>query len=259
MRMFSTDRLASLTSAARQTTLASRLGWLLGGCAALLCLVMPIAAVGGSAPATPDPAKLTTVEGPVAVKIDARAPADNAAGCNFAGAPDAAEGEAIIRAVARDESFPQDMLVSIARQESGFRMNEVSSAGAVGLMQLMPDTARRFQVDICDPKDNVRGAIRFLRVLQKKYDNPIYMLAAYNAGEGVVDQNRGVPLYPETVHFVAAILTDLYGWKPLRAAGAMASSPAPADLPGGEPKKPVDGERHPPSESWSQGFVLHVE
>ena len=72
---------------------------------------------------------------------------------------DAAEGEAIIRAVARDESFPQDMLVSIARQESGFRMNEVSSAGAIGLMQLMPDTARRFQVDICDPRDNVRGAI----------------------------------------------------------------------------------------------------
>jgi hypothetical protein len=259
MRMFLTGGLASPTRAARQTAVVGRLGGLVGGCAALLCFAMPIAASGGSAPASPDPTKPSAVESPVAVKVDARAPADNVASCNFAGAPDAAEGEAIIRAVAREESFPQDMLVSIARQESGFRMNEVSSAGAVGLMQLTPDTAKRFQIDICDPKDNVRGAIRFLRVLQKKYDNPIYILAAYNAGEGVVEQSRGVPLYPETVHFVAAVLTDLYGWKPLRAAGAAAPSPATMDMRGGEPKKPLDAERHPPSENWSQGFVLHVE
>jgi hypothetical protein len=241
--------------AAGQTALAA----VFGRCAAGLCLVAPIAASAGSAPAAPDPIQPPAVESPAAVKADARPPTDNSPSCNFASPPDPTEGEAIIRAIAKEESFPQDMLVSIARQESGFHMNYVSSAGAVGLMQLMPDTARRFQVDICDPKDNVRGAIRYLRVLQKRFDNPLYILAAYNAGEGVVEQSRGIPLYPETVHYVAAVLTDLYGWKPLRAPAAVASTPAATDMPGGERKKSLDREHNPPSETWSQGFVLHVE
>jgi soluble lytic murein transglycosylase-like protein len=241
--------------AARQTALAA----VFGGCAAALCLVASSAASAGSAPAAPDPIQPPPVESPAAVKADARPLTDNSPSCNLASSPDPAEGEAIIRAIAKEESFPQDMLVSIARQESGFHMNYVSSAGAVGLMQLMPDTARRFQVDICDPKDNVRGAIRYLRVLQKRFDNPLYILAAYNAGEGVVEQSRGIPLYPETVHYVAAVLTDLYGWKPLRAPAAMAATPAAIEMQGGERKKPADRERNPPSETWSQGFVLHVE
>jgi hypothetical protein len=61
--------------------------------------------------------------------------------------------------------------------------------------------------------DNVRGGVRYLKLLEKKYANPMYVLAAYNAGEAAVDDNRGIPLYPETVSYVAAILTDLYGWQ----------------------------------------------
>ncbi|MCO4317968.1 lytic transglycosylase domain-containing protein [Phyllobacterium sp. 21LDTY02-6] len=167
--------------------------------------------------------------------------------CRFDPNDDAAQGRAVIEKIAAEEGFDKDLLLAIARRESGFRMNSVSSAGAIGLMQLMPETAKRFSVDPCDPEDNVRGAVRYLRVLQQKYDNPIYVLAAYNAGEAAVAKNNGVPLYPETVAYVSAVLTDLYGWKPLQ---ARRSENKPATIDFQQPR----GARE-----WSQGFVLHME
>ncbi|TXR46848.1 lytic transglycosylase domain-containing protein [Phyllobacterium endophyticum] len=171
--------------------------------------------------------------------------------CNLAAPIDAAQGEAIVRKVAVEERFDSDLVLAIARQESGFRMSSISSAGAVGLMQLMPGTAKRFEVDICDPEDNVRGGIRYLRLLQKRYQNLLYVLAAYNAGEGAVDQSRGVPLYPETVRYVSAILTDLNGWKPLQV-------PVVKSRPAAQPNTQEKPQGETP-EAWSQGFVLHVE
>jgi hypothetical protein len=171
--------------------------------------------------------------------------------CNLASPIDAAQGEAIVRKVAGEERFDSDLVLAIARQESGFRMSSLSSAGAVGLMQLMPGTAKRFEVDICDPEDNVRGGIRYLRLLQKRYQNLLYVLAAYNAGEGAVDQSRGVPLYPETVRYVSAILTDLNGWRPLEV-------PVVKSRPAAQPNT-QEKPRGDTPEAWSQGFVLHVE
>ncbi|MCH4554292.1 lytic transglycosylase domain-containing protein, partial [Aestuariibaculum sp. L182] len=74
-------------------------------------------------------------------------------------------------------------------------------------MQLMPATARRFEVDICDPEDNVRGGVRYLKHLQTKYANPLYVLAAYNAGPGRYDDHRstGRALPAETRAYVAAL------------------------------------------------------
>lgn len=173
-----------------------------------------------------------------------------AGACRFDGTLTAEEGELTVRKIAAEENFDSDLVLAIARQESGFRMASVSSAGAVGLMQLMPATAKRFEVDICDPEDNVRGAIRYLRLLQKRYQNPLYVLAAYNAGEAAIAQSGGIPLYPETVRYVSAILTDLYGWKPLQA------KPANQDRNIVREKKLSGNEN---IETWTQGFVLHVE
>ena len=79
-------------------------------------------------------------------------------------------------------------------------------------MQLRPETARRFNVDLCDPEANVRGGVRFLRSLHERYRNPFFILAAYNAGEEAVEKSRGVPPYPETVRFVADVMNDFYAW-----------------------------------------------
>lgn len=178
-------------------------------------------------------------------------PAPISAGtCSFGKVPSPAEAEALARKVATEEAMDPSLVVAVARAESRFRMDEVSPKGAVGLMQLMPATAKRFGVDACDPADNVRGGVRFLRVLQERYRNPMHVLAAYNAGEDAVEQHRGVPPYPETVRYVAAVLNDLNGWpKPAMASATGASRSRRAGAP--DPSNP--------EASWSQGFVMHVE
>jgi hypothetical protein len=80
------------------------------------------------------------------------------------------------------------------------------------------------------------------------------VLAAYNAGEGAVEQNRGIPLYPETVRYVAAILTDLNGWQRFN------DNPvAAAAKPGRQRKNASEKPEQAVPGAWSQGFVLHVE
>jgi len=79
-------------------------------------------------------------------------------------------------------------------------------------MQLMPETAGVSPVNPCDAADNVLGGIRYLRYLQSRYQNPLYVLAAYNAGEEAVDRNRGIPPFPETVAYVAQVLDAAYAW-----------------------------------------------
>lgn len=168
--------------------------------------------------------------------------------CTIGKAPSPAEAEALARKVAAEEAMDPSLVVAVARAESRFRMDQVSPKGAVGLMQLMPATAKRFGVDPCDSADNVRGGVRFLRVLQERYRNPMHVLAAYNAGEDAVEQHRGVPPFPETVRYVAAVLNDLNGWP--KPAAPTASRPRRA---GANP-----GSTNPEA-SWSQGFVMHVE
>jgi hypothetical protein len=198
--------------------------------------------------------------GPVKVtKLETQSPTEQppvqtaqSVACQFAQPPTAKEGEATVRRIAKEEHFDIDLVVAIARQESRFRADSVSSAGAIGLMQLMPATARRFEVDICDPDDNVRGGVRYLKLLEKKYANPLYVLAAYNAGEAAVDDNRGIPLYPETVNYVVAILTDLYGWQSFSDRSVVTNTHHQA-------KAASDNPAEGSPEAWSQGFVLHVE
>lgn len=118
----------------------------------------------------------------------------------------------LVETTAREERFQPELVVAVAKAESSFVSTSVSPKGAYGLMQLMPATAQAFGVNICDPKDNVRGGIAFLRDLTAKYRNPVYVLAAYNAGEPAILKAKGLPPIGETVGYVAAVLNDVYQW-----------------------------------------------
>jgi hypothetical protein len=115
------------------------------------------------------------------------------------------------------------LLQAIASVESGGHATAVSPKGASGLMQLMPDTARRFGVsDPFNPVESVLGAARFLAYLHEYagIDDLPQLLAAYNAGEGAVSRYRGLPPYPETREYVRRVLlTYLLGNGPERLQG----------------------------------------
>lgn len=100
------------------------------------------------------------------------------------------------------------LVLAVMGIESGGNPAAVSSAGAVGLMQLIPATAERFLVeDSTDPAQNIRGGVQYLDFLMGLFNrDPVLVLAAYNAGEGAVAANQGVPPYAETRDYVPKVL-----------------------------------------------------
>lgn len=114
----------------------------------------------------------------------------------------------LIRKISRKYNMDPELIKAVIKAESNFNPKAVSRAGARGLMQLMPDTARYLGVkDIDDPKDNVDGGVRYLKYLMKKFDNDLSLvLAAYNAGEDVVRKYKGIPPYKETKLYVKKVL-----------------------------------------------------
>lgn len=117
----------------------------------------------------------------------------------------------LIAKVALEHKLDASLLHAIVTVESGYNPQALSPAGAVGLMQLIPDTAQRFGVkNINDPLENLRGGARYLRFLLTLFKNDLELvLAAYNAGENAVAQagNR-IPNYAETKAYVPAVLTQ---------------------------------------------------
>ena len=105
------------------------------------------------------------------------------------------------------------LVLAVIAVESDFQHQAVSRAGAIGLMQLLPETARRYQVDPWDPYQNLYGGIRHLSYLLRRYRQLELALAAYNAGERAVEKYRGVPPYPETQRYVKKVL-QLYRQRP---------------------------------------------
>jgi hypothetical protein len=103
-------------------------------------------------------------------------------------------------------SVPTNLVHAVIQVESGYDERAVSRTGAKGLMQLMPETARRFNVnDPFDARQNIEGGVRYLRQLLDQF--PLKMaVAAYNAGESAVRRFRGVPPYAETRGYVARVL-----------------------------------------------------
>lgn len=164
----------------------------------------------------------------------------------------------LVLKIAQEESFYPEFVVAVAHAESQFDVNAASPRGAIGLMQLEPATAERYRVRICDPADNVRGGIRFLRKLHVRYKNPLFILAAYNAGEETLRQYRGVPPFPETVRFVASVLNEFYDWPAAGAAHSRAAPSGRATRAGPSPGQPSP-ESDANEDRWKSGFVWNVE
>lgn len=120
----------------------------------------------------------------------------------------------IIRDASRRYRIDMALVKAVIRAESDFVPYAVSPAGAQGLMQLMPATARLRNVwRTFEPRQNVEGGVSHLRYLLDRYSGNIRLaLAAYNAGENAVDKHGGVPPYPETVEYLSRVLRfrDLY-------------------------------------------------
>ena len=110
------------------------------------------------------------------------------------------------RAAARKHQVPEDLFLRLVRQESGFRPAAKSTKGAVGLAQLMPDTARGLGVNPHDPGQNLEGGARYLKQQYRRFGDWRLALAAYNAGPEAVERYRGIPPYSETQNYVKAIL-----------------------------------------------------
>jgi peptidoglycan DL-endopeptidase CwlO len=105
------------------------------------------------------------------------------------------------------------LLAAVASQESGFDARAVSSAGAQGLMQFMPDTARGLGVNALDPGSAIDGAARYLRDLTQQFGSTPLALAAYNAGPGTVSRYGGIPPYPETQNYVRSVMSKAEAYR----------------------------------------------
>lgn len=119
----------------------------------------------------------------------------------------------MISQISQKHGVDEKLVKALVRQESGFNPKAKSHCGAMGLMQLMPGTAKTLGVkDAFNPVQNVDGGVRHLKWLLSKYNgNVVLALAAYNAGSGAVDKYDGVPPYKETQNYVKNILRNYLG------------------------------------------------
>ncbi|SFP40786.1 Transglycosylase SLT domain-containing protein [Geopseudomonas sagittaria] len=151
---------------------------------------------------------LRTPKAKVAAPAVARAPRPPAAQPATrapAGLPYASQ----VAAAAAAHQLPEALLHAVIRTESNYNPVAISGRGAIGLMQLMPDTARELGVsDPWDPAANIHGGARYLKHLLQMFDNDLQLaLAAYNAGPGaVLRQGRAIPPYAETRQYVPRVI-----------------------------------------------------
>jgi len=122
---------------------------------------------------------------------------------------------ALISEAARLYQLPESFIRAVMRVESDFNPSVVSRAGAMGLMQLMPRTARSMGVsDPFDARQNIHGGARYLRILANRFKGDLVLtVAAYNAGEGAVEKYKGIPPYKETQRYVRRVLKHYYAYR----------------------------------------------
>ncbi|MGE7769461.1 lytic transglycosylase domain-containing protein [Viridibacillus arvi] len=118
--------------------------------------------------------------------------------------------DAIIKKASETYGIPEKMIKSVIKQESNFNNSVVSHAGAAGLMQLMPGTAKFLGVsNVFDPEQNIMGGTKYLKQMYDKFGGDMnLMLAAYNAGPGNVSKYNGIPPFKETTNYVTKIMNS---------------------------------------------------
>ena len=203
---------------------------------------------------------LLTILPCVAMAGEARNSSHDVAAVTISGASDceAAMNESGIRDLVRAEAAKQGvderLALAIALQESRFGVELNSPKGARGPMQLMPATAAMYGgTDICNPVQNVRGGVSYLKDLGAAFQgNMMLVAAAYNAGPERVYQAQGVPAISETVRYVASVTNFYYGLKTLSARKGKHSAPVAGAA-------EVAQQEHPAGkQDWIGGSVLYV-
>jgi peptidoglycan DL-endopeptidase CwlO len=166
-----------------------------------------------AAPQAGEVVKVQDVGSPTVIRRvlpqQAAAPATAASGGALAGVPYA---DLFTRAGAR-HGVDASLLAAVASQESSFNASAVSPAGAQGLMQFMPATAKGLGVNALDPTSAIDGAARYLASLNKQFGSTELALAAYNAGPGTVSRYGGVPPYTETQNYVRAVMSKAEAYR----------------------------------------------
>ena len=197
-----------------------------------------------------------------AAAIDARLCAE--------GARDISGVHAAVEAEAEAQGVDVNLALAIADQESRFgaktQADKETDKGARGPMELMPATAQRFDVkDVCDPTQNIRGGVAYLKELSSRFGgNIIFIASAYNAGEGRVYAAQGVPPLAETVRYAASVANIYYHYDNTLRGGSLslrtvrerlnnqAADATTADVPTSAPGA-GSGQK------WIGGSVLYVE
>jgi len=153
--------------------------------------------------------------------------------------------------IAAEHSLPPQLIHSVIKVESNYNPYAVSSKGALGMMQLIPETARRFGVrNVFNPEENIRGGAKYLRYLLDLFEGSYPLaLAAYNAGEAAVTRYGGIPPYAETQAYVVLVRRQLELAKQAEAKAA----PVPA-----RPEASVETPGHIVEIAMPDGSVRYV-
>ena len=148
---------------------------------------------------------------------------------------------ALVNQISSEEGVEDALVHSVIRAESNYNPRAVSPKGALGVMQLIPSTARRFGVsNAFDPKENIQGGVRYLKFLLEYFHNDyVKAIAAYNAGENAVDKYHGVPPFPETQMYVIRVAKNLKVAREVRAQQAAAREASAAPVTVAETYSPI--------------------
>lgn len=204
----------------------------LGGCALIAQSLLAAAPASATVYEVGTDGSFKAIDERPSIEAPSKAPAVSARLAALTATPRG--GDELVRAV-RDAAIRHgispELAGAVAAQESGYDADAVSPAGAIGVMQLMPDTAAGLGVDPKDPAANIEGGVRYLKMQLARFDGDIQLaLAAYNAGPERVARLGRIPRIRETQNYVASILGRLGEGAPLHVTAERAASLPPVVL-----------------------------